>query len=118
MAVSRRFGLVFAKEDQPGVGVSSSALFSSGSTILFTSLSATYNKEEFNREVLRSSLSDPAPIKGIVDCTVSGSFELAGHKSSTLPSWSDLIEACGLRRFTIQKGTISRGTGHTATVPT
>lgn len=101
MSSTRRKQIFFAKESQPGVTISDANLFVAGNgKVQPKDPVLNINQEQYQREISRASLAPLTTISGVVECELSFSFELsgvAGGTSTSVPSWSGLLEACGLR---------------------
>jgi hypothetical protein len=65
----------------------------------------------FDRRIKRETLTPVPGLSGRRDATLTFSIEEAGHSSSTEPTWSKFMKACGYRVETLYKVTIGAVTG-------
>lgn len=102
MATKRKFQLLAAVEDQPGV-VAPGLVAVGNAQIVVTDPVLTFDRETYAREVNRTSLSPLTDISGIVEATYTCRVEMTGTNQSTgtKPDWSILLEACGFKQQTL-----------------
>lgn len=98
MATKRKFQLLAKLEDQPGV-VAPNLVGVANAKILVSDPVLTYDRETFDRQVNRTSLSPLTPLEGVVEATYTCRVELAGTKLAIglAPDWGILLQACGFK---------------------
>ena len=102
MATKRKFQLLAKVEDQPGV-VAPSIVAAANAKILTTDPVITVDRETFDRQINRESLSPLTPLQGVRLANVSFRVELAGtsNATGTAPDWGILLQACGFKQQTM-----------------
>ncbi len=110
MASKRKFQVFFERESQPGVAVADGSLFTAArGKLQVKDPVLSINPEQYDREVLRGSLSPGTSLTGIVEAEFSFACELAGVVSpsgSSVPMFGLLLESCGMRQAQLRKFTI------------
>ena len=99
MATKRLFQILAKVEDQPGV-VAPSLVDVANAKILVSDPVLTYDRETFERNINRTSLTPLTPLEGVVEATASFRVEMAGSSVAvgTGPDWGLLLQACGLKQ--------------------
>ena len=99
MATKRLFQLLAAVEDQPGVAASN-LVDVANAKLLVSDPQVTYDRETYEREINRTSLTPLTPIAGVVEAECTFRVEVAGTSTAdAVPDWSILLEACGLKKY-------------------
>jgi hypothetical protein len=102
MATKRKYQLLAKVEDQPGV-VAPSIVAAANAKILVTDPVVTVDRETYERNINRESLTPLTPLQGVRTANVSFRVELAGTSSAvgTAPDWGILLQACGFKQQTM-----------------
>lgn len=118
MSSTRRKQIFVQKETQPGVTISDANLFvAANGKIQCKDPQLTFSEEQYKREIARASLSPLTTISGVIEAEASFAVEVsgvAGGTATSVPSWSPLLEACGLRAQAVKIATITNTFGGTS----
>lgn len=98
MATKRLFQLLAKVETEPGV-VASNLVDVANAKILVSDPQITFDRETYEREINRTSLTPLTPLAGVVEAEATFRVEMTGTTTAgAAPDWGILLQACGFKQ--------------------